>query len=273
MARRVGPEAAPFGYVRLAISQNELDLLEAPFRRTLYQVSLLAGLLVAFARHRHPPASRERPRARRAGVAEAAAGRHPIPPAGSVPRRPRRSFMRSPASRSSSRLSARAARRRDSSRAPSSSRFPSASLVVDRTLALLDANPAALAASSRARRRAAARARGPRARPGDAAALRGRNPGRVLGRRDRRAAPRRRDHARAGPRGERARRAARRRRRRAGRRRSRPRRHGTRAHGDDAAPLRLRRVARAPDADRGDPRRRRDSRGRETSCRPTSHAS
>ena len=46
VARRVGPEAAPYGFLRLAISQNELDLLEAPFRSTLYQVSLAAGLLV-----------------------------------------------------------------------------------------------------------------------------------------------------------------------------------------------------------------------------------
>ncbi|MGE5344513.1 MAG: histidine kinase dimerization/phospho-acceptor domain-containing protein, partial [Acidithiobacillales bacterium] len=47
VARRIGTESAPLGYVRLAMSQHELDAQEAPFRRTTDRVSVGAGLLVA----------------------------------------------------------------------------------------------------------------------------------------------------------------------------------------------------------------------------------
>ena len=144
VARRIGSEAAPFGYLRLAISQNELDLLEAPFRDTLYQVSLAAGLLVALfvivIRQRHAN-DLERVRA---GVAEAAAGRHPAaPPGGSE--ETQEVFL---ALARFARLVA--AEREGSEKARLLARtvfeqVPVGLVVVDRTLALLDANPAALA--------------------------------------------------------------------------------------------------------------------------------
>src|ERR1039458_8593748 len=144
VARRVGPETAPYGYLRLAISQNELDLLEAPFRDTLYQVSLAAGLLVGLLviviRQRHAN-DLERVRA---GVAEAAAGRHPAPPAGDS-EETQEVFL---ALARFARLVA--AEREGSEKARLLARtvfeqVPVGLLVVDRTLALLDANPAALA--------------------------------------------------------------------------------------------------------------------------------
>jgi two-component system phosphate regulon sensor histidine kinase PhoR len=144
VARRVGPEAAPYGYLRLAISQTDLDLLEAPFRASLYQVSLAAGLLVGFfvtvIRQRH---ANDLARVR-AGVAEAAAGRRPEPPSGSSEEteevfRALAHFARLVA-----------AEREGSARARLLARtvfeeVPVGLVVVDRTLALLDANPAALA--------------------------------------------------------------------------------------------------------------------------------
>jgi two-component system phosphate regulon sensor histidine kinase PhoR len=144
VARRVGPDAAPLGYVRLAISQNELDLLEAPFRRTLYEVSLLAGLMVAFLviaiRQRHANALARVV----AGVTEAAEGWRPDPPPGSseeieeVFQALARFAQLVAAEREGSakaRLLARAV----------FEQVPVGLVVVDRTLALLDANPAALA--------------------------------------------------------------------------------------------------------------------------------
>jgi two-component system phosphate regulon sensor histidine kinase PhoR len=144
VARRVGDEASPVGYVRLAISQNDLDALEAPFRRTLLQISVLAGLIVAvvvtFIRQRH---ARDLERVR-AGVAEAAAGRHPAPPAGGS-EETQEVFV---ALARFARLVA--AEREGSARARLLARtvfeeVPVGLVVVDRSLALLDANPAALA--------------------------------------------------------------------------------------------------------------------------------
>ncbi len=144
VARRVGPEAAPYGYLRLAVSQNELDLLETPFRDTLYQVSLAAGLLVGLfvivIRQRHAN-DLERVRA---GVADAAAGRHPVPPAGGS-EETQEVFL---ALARFARLVS--AEREGSERARLLARtvfeqVPVGLVVVDRTLALLDANPAALA--------------------------------------------------------------------------------------------------------------------------------
>jgi two-component system phosphate regulon sensor histidine kinase PhoR len=144
VARRAGPATAPLGYVRLAISQNELDLLEAPFRRTLYQVSLLAGLMVAFLviaiRQRHANALARVV----AGVTEAAEGRRPSPPPGSSEEteevfqalaRFAQLVAAERAGSAKARLLARAV----------FEQVPVGLVVVDRTLALLDANPAALA--------------------------------------------------------------------------------------------------------------------------------
>jgi two-component system phosphate regulon sensor histidine kinase PhoR len=83
-ARRVGPESAPLGFVRLAIGQAELDAMKGPFRETLFRISIGAGLLVAllvlFIRQRH---ALELSRVR-GGVAEAADGRRPqVPPGAS----------------------------------------------------------------------------------------------------------------------------------------------------------------------------------------------
>lgn len=143
VARRVGNEAAPLGYVRLAISQSELDLLEAPFRRTLYEVSLLAGLMVAFLvvaiRQRHANALARVV----AGVTEAAAGRRPDPPPGS-------SEETEEVFQALARFAQLvAAEREGSAKARLLARavfeqVPVGLVVVDRTLALLDANPAAL---------------------------------------------------------------------------------------------------------------------------------
>ena len=143
VARRVGDEAEPVGYVRLAISQNELDALEAPFRRTLLQISVLAGLLVGvvvtFIRQRH---ARDLERVR-AGVAEAAAGRQPAPPAAGT-EETQEVFV----------ALARFARLVSSEREGSEKarllartvfeQVPVGLLVVDKGLALLDANPVAL---------------------------------------------------------------------------------------------------------------------------------
>ncbi len=144
VARRVGGEASPVGYVRLAVSQNDLDALEAPFRRTFLQVSVLAGLMVAlvvtFIRQRH---ARDLERVR-SGVAAAAAGRHPEPPAGGS-EETQEVFV---ALARFARLVS--AEREGSEKARLLARtvfeqVPVGLVVVDRTLALLDANPVALA--------------------------------------------------------------------------------------------------------------------------------
>jgi len=144
VAHRVGEEASPVGYVRLAISQNDLDALEEPFRRTILQISVFAGLMVAvvvtFIRQRH---ARDLELVR-SGVAEAAAGRHPEPPAGGS-EETQEVFV---ALARFARLVS--AEREGSARARLLARtvfeeVPVGLVVVDRTLALLDANPAALA--------------------------------------------------------------------------------------------------------------------------------
>jgi two-component system phosphate regulon sensor histidine kinase PhoR len=143
VARRVGDAASPAGYVRLAISQNDLDALEEPFRKTLLQISVLAGLFVAlivtFIRQRH---ARDLERVR-AGVAEAAAGRHPAPPAGGS-EETQEVFL---ALARFARLVAAEREGSEKTRLLARTVFeqvPVGLLVVDRGLALLDANPAAL---------------------------------------------------------------------------------------------------------------------------------
>ncbi|HEY3349690.1 MAG TPA: ATP-binding protein [Thermoanaerobaculia bacterium] len=143
VARRVGEESSPVGYLRLAISQNDLDALEAPFRRTLMQISVLTGLMVAvvvaFIRQRH---ARDLDRVR-AGVADAAAGRHPDPPEGSS-EETQEVFV---ALARFARLVS--AEREGSAKARVLARtvfeqVPAGLLVVDGGLGLLDANQAAL---------------------------------------------------------------------------------------------------------------------------------
>jgi two-component system phosphate regulon sensor histidine kinase PhoR len=143
VARRVGDETNPLGYVRLAISQGDLDAVEAPFRQTLLQVSVFAGLmvgvLVTFIRQRH---ARDLERVR-AGVAEAAAGRQPVPPDGGS-EDTQEVFV---ALARFARLVS--AEREGSEKARLLARtvfeqVPVGLLVVDRGLALLDANHAAL---------------------------------------------------------------------------------------------------------------------------------
>jgi len=144
VARRVGDGPSPVGYVRLAVSQSDLDALEEPFRRTLLQVSLLAGLgvaiLVTFIRQRH---ARDLERVR-AGVAEAAVGRHPVPPSGGS-EETQEVFV---ALARFARLVSNEREGSEKARLLARTVFeqvPVGLLVVDRTLALLDANPAALA--------------------------------------------------------------------------------------------------------------------------------
>jgi two-component system, OmpR family, phosphate regulon sensor histidine kinase PhoR len=143
VARRVGPASSPVGYVRLAVSENDLDALEEPFRQSLLQISLLAGLgvavVVTFMRQRH---ARDLERVR-AGVAEAAVGRHPAPPSGGS-EETQEVFV---ALARFARLVA--AEREGSEKARLLARtvfeqVPAGLLVVDQGLALLDANPAAL---------------------------------------------------------------------------------------------------------------------------------
>jgi two-component system phosphate regulon sensor histidine kinase PhoR len=144
VARRVGDAANPAGYIRLAASQNELDALEEPFRAALLQISLLAGLgvavVVAFMRQRH---ARDLDRVR-AGVAEAASGRHPAPPSGGS-EETQEVFL---ALARFARLVS--AEREGSERARLLARtvfeqVPAGLLVVDESLGLLAANPSALA--------------------------------------------------------------------------------------------------------------------------------
>ena len=85
VARRVGPPESPAGFVRVAIPVARLDDAEAPFRSTLTRTAIGAGLLVALAvflvRRRHAV---ELDRIRE-GIAEAAEGRRPRPfPGGTV---------------------------------------------------------------------------------------------------------------------------------------------------------------------------------------------
>ncbi|HTS03166.1 MAG TPA: ATP-binding protein [Thermoanaerobaculia bacterium] len=143
VARRVGDESSPIGYVRLAISQNELDALEAPFRQTLLQISVLAGLMVAVVvtliRQRH---ARDLERVR-AGVADAAAGRHPEPPA-------RGSDETQEVFVALARFARLVSKEREGSEKARLlartvfEQVPVGLLVVDRGLALLDVNPVAL---------------------------------------------------------------------------------------------------------------------------------
>ncbi len=143
VARRVGAASSPVGYVRLAVSENDLDALEEPFRQSLLQISLLAGLgvavVVTFIRQRQ---ARDLERVR-AGVAQAAVGRHPTPPSGGS-EETQEVFV---ALARFARLVA--AEREGSEKARVLARtvfdqVPVGLLVVDRGLALLDANPVAL---------------------------------------------------------------------------------------------------------------------------------
>ena len=77
VARRVGPANNPSGYIRIAVPESKLDADEAPFRSVLTRVSLAAGLVLALivflGRRRHAV---ELDRIRE-GIAGAAEGRRP----------------------------------------------------------------------------------------------------------------------------------------------------------------------------------------------------
>ncbi len=144
VARRVGSESSPVGFVRLAISRHELDAQEAPFRRTIDRVSLGAGLLVAIVflavRQRQ---RRELSRVRQ-GIAEAAEG-HPPVLSTSASEETEEVFS---ALARFARLVA--AERAGSEKARLLARtvfeqVPAGLIVVDGALDLLEANPAALA--------------------------------------------------------------------------------------------------------------------------------
>ncbi len=264
VARRVGDEAAP---ARLRPPRDQPERarrLEEPFRQTLLQISLFAGLMVAvvvtFIRQRH---ARELERVR-AGVADAAAGPPPRAAgrrlggdAGGLPRpRPLRAPRlrrargeREGAAPRAHRLRAgprRPPRRRPLARAPR--REPGRARALPRPPRARRAPPSST--SSGIRTRSASSRRGvaeapPTPRPSSAVLRFGGEltPEQVLE-----------ITVRSVP--------APRRPRRAGRDRRRPRRHGARAHGDDEAPVRVGRLARAPHADRRHPRGRRDARRR-----------
>ncbi len=144
VARRVGTEGAPVGFVRLAISRRVLDAQEAPFRGTIEKISLGAGVLVALlflaVRQRH---RRELSRVM-LGIADAAEGRSPHLPQGA-------SEETEEVIRALSRFARLVASQREGSeRARLLSRtvfeqVPVGLIVVDEALDLLDANPAALA--------------------------------------------------------------------------------------------------------------------------------
>ena len=143
-ARRIGSESSPVGFVRLAISQRELDAEEAPFRRTIDRVSVGAGLLVAvlFLAVRQ----RQRRELSRVvtGIADAAEGRSPrLPPGASEETQEviaaLSRFARLVASQREGSEKARLLAR------TVFEQVPVGLVVVDEALDLLDANPAALA--------------------------------------------------------------------------------------------------------------------------------
>jgi two-component system phosphate regulon sensor histidine kinase PhoR len=144
VVRRLGTESVPTGFVRLAISQQVLDAQEAPFRRTVFRVSLGAGLLIAVLFLAVRRRQRSEFRRVKQGIAEAAEGRPPL--------------LLSAASEESQEVLgvlARFARLVAAERAGSEKarllartvfeQVPVGLIVVDEALDLLDANPAALA--------------------------------------------------------------------------------------------------------------------------------
>jgi two-component system phosphate regulon sensor histidine kinase PhoR len=144
VAHRVGSQSAPAGYVRLAISQHELDAQEAPFRRTIDRVSVGAGLLVALVFLAVRQRQRRELRRVTQGIAEAAEGRAPALPSrtseeteevlGALTR-----FARLVAAERAGSEKARLLAR------TVFEQVPAGLIVVDGALDLLDANPAALA--------------------------------------------------------------------------------------------------------------------------------
>ena len=144
VARRVGSEEAPAGFVRLSVSQMELDAQEAPFRRTIMQVSLGAGALVAFLFLAVRQRQRRDLSRVMAGIADAAEGRSPRLPPGS-------SEEAEDVFAALSRFAGLVASEREGSEKARLlartvfEQVPVGLVVVDSALDLLDANPAALA--------------------------------------------------------------------------------------------------------------------------------
>jgi len=141
IARRLGPAAAPLGTLRIAISQSEIEESEAPFRRQMGALSasmgLLVGILVFLGRRQH---TRELALVRQAIGAAAA---------GSSPELPARLSEESEEVFSALERFAQLVRaeREGSERAKALARtvfeqVPAGLVVVDRSLHVLDANPA-----------------------------------------------------------------------------------------------------------------------------------
>jgi len=143
VARRVGPVDAPVGFVRFAVSQNDLSAAEAPFRGTLQRLSFGAGLVVAllviFIRQRH---ARELALVQR-GVTRAAEGSASDVPEGA-------SEETEEVFAALSRFARLVSQEREgSARAQALARtvfeeVPIGLVVVDRSMTVLSANPAAL---------------------------------------------------------------------------------------------------------------------------------
>ncbi len=144
VARRLGPESAPTGFVRLAIDQRVLDAQEAPFRRTILRISLGAGLLVALLFLAVRQRQRSEFRRVRLGIAEAAEGRRPVLP-GTASEESQEVFG---ALAHFARLVAEERAGSEKARLLARTVFeqvPVGLIVVDEALGLLDANPVALA--------------------------------------------------------------------------------------------------------------------------------
>jgi two-component system phosphate regulon sensor histidine kinase PhoR len=143
VARRVGPLKSPVGFIRIAIPESKLDADEAPFRTALTRISLSAGLLLGLVvfliRRRHAV---ELDRIRE-GIAGAAEGRRP----GALPSGSEEGEDVYVALTRFADLARSQKEGSETARVLARTVFdevPAGLIVVDRTLAILDANAAAL---------------------------------------------------------------------------------------------------------------------------------
>ena len=143
VARRVGPPESPVGFIRIAIPEAKLDADEAPFRTALTRISMSAGLLlglVVFLSRRRHAVELDRIRA---GIAGAAEGRRPNAlPSGSEEGEDVYVALTRFAD-----LARAQKEGSETARVLARTVFdevPAGLIVVDRTLAVLDANAAAL---------------------------------------------------------------------------------------------------------------------------------
>jgi len=143
VARRVGPAGSPLGYVRIAVPESNLEAEEAPFRAVLTRTALGSGLLVALVvfviRRRH---AIELDRVRE-GIARAADGNRPDPFPGGTEEGQDVFFA---LTRFADLVKAQK-EGSETARVLARTVFdevPAGLIVVDRSLAILDANAAAL---------------------------------------------------------------------------------------------------------------------------------